>query len=338
MGAQFHDQGERRGTMLRTSFCDLVEIEHPIMQAAIPPATSPELVAAVSNAGGLGSLAAALETVESFRQKLTRLKEMTNRPFAVNHVMPLFNEEMFQLTLDARPAVISLALGDPADLVDRAHRAGAKVLHQVHTVEQARRARELGVDAIIAQGSEAGGQGPVLGVGAMALIPQVVDAVRPLPVLAAGGIADGRGLAAALALGAQGVNIGTRFLATPEASIHETWKQAILTARSEDVVRFEAWSEIMPGGGSGLYDVVPRAIRTPFIDSWRGQASEAARTVETARGEVMTALREGRIHEVVPFTGQSAGLVRDILPASEVVRAMVAEAEQALRNAAGLLA
>jgi enoyl-[acyl-carrier protein] reductase II len=324
--------------MLRTSFTELLGIEHPIVQAAIPPATSPELVAAVSNAGGLGSLATALESVATFRDKLTRVQQLTSRPFAVNHVLQMLNEEMFELTLQARPAVISFALGDPGDLVERAHQVGAKVLHQVHTVEQARKAKDCGVDAVIAQGSEAGGQGPVLGVGALALIPQVVDAVAPIPVLAAGGIADGRGLASVLVLGAQGVNIGTRFLATPEASIHEDWKQGILHAESEDVIRFEPWKTIMPATGSDLYDVVPRVLRTTFIDRWREQPEEAERQAEKLRGDLMTAVREGRIHEVVPFTGQTAGLIHDILPAADLVRMIVAEAEQALGGANKLIA
>jgi enoyl-[acyl-carrier protein] reductase II len=174
------------------------------------------------------------------------VRELTKRPFAVNHVVPLLDEEAFEATLEAEPAVISLALGDPADLLERAHAAGAKVVHQVHTVEQALRVADLGVDAIIAQGSEAGGQGLALGVGAMALVPQVADAVDPIPVLAAGGVADGRGLAAALVLGAQGANVGTRFLASHEASADEAWKQSILEARSQDAVRFEAWKEISP--------------------------------------------------------------------------------------------
>ncbi len=179
--------------MLRTPICDLLGIEVPIIQAAIWPATAPELVAAVSEAGGLGSVGSVFESAESTERQIERVRELTERPFAVNHVVPLLDEEAFEATLEAQPAVVSLALGDPGDLVERAHAAGAKVIHQVHTVGQARRVVELGVDAIIAQGSEAGGQGMPLGVGAMALIPQVVDAMVPVPVLAAGGVADGRG-------------------------------------------------------------------------------------------------------------------------------------------------
>jgi enoyl-[acyl-carrier protein] reductase II len=236
--------------MLRTPVCDLLGMEVPIMQAAIWPATDPKLVAAVSEAGGLGSIGAVFESAESVKRQIACVRELTPRPFAVNHVVPLLDEAVFRATLEAKPTVISFALGYPGgDLVKRAHDAGAKVIHQIHTVGQAREAAELGVDAIIAQGSEAGGQGMALGVGAMALLPQVADAVDPIPVLAAGGVADGRGLAAALVLGAQGANVGTRFLASEEASAEEGWKRTILQSESEDIVRFEAWEGIFPPAG-----------------------------------------------------------------------------------------
>jgi nitronate monooxygenase/enoyl-[acyl-carrier protein] reductase II len=306
------------------------------MQAAIWPATSAELVAAVSETGGLGSIGSVFESAETVEKQIARVRELSDRPFAVNHVVPLLDEEAFEATLEARPAVISLALGDPGELVDRAHAAGAKVVHQVHTVEQARRAAELGVDAIIAQGSEAGGQGMALGVGAMALIPQVVDAVVPIPVLAAGGVADGRGLAAALVLGAQGANVGTRFLASEEASADDKWKQAILHTESEEVVRFEVFNEILPSRSDRAYETVPRVMRTVFVEEWQGRPEAARRESERLRAELMSAIKERRPHELLPFTGQTAGIIRDILPAAEIVRKMVAEAEQALERAATL--
>jgi nitronate monooxygenase/enoyl-[acyl-carrier protein] reductase II len=307
------------------------------MQAAIWPATSPELVAAVSEAGGLGSVGSVFETAESVQGQIARVREMTQRPFAVNHVVPLLDEEAFEATLEAKPAVISLALGDPADLVERAHAVGTKVIHQVHTVEQALRVSELGVDVIIAQGSEAGGQGMALGLGAMALVPQVADAVDPIPVLAAGGVADGRGLAAALVLGAQGANVGTRFLASHEASADEGWKQAILEAQSEDAVRFEAWKEIFPPAGEGAYETVPRVMRTSFVEEWQRRPEEARKEAERLRGELMSVVRERRPHELVPFTGQTAGMINEVLPAGEIVRGMVSEAEEALRRTSRFL-
>jgi enoyl-[acyl-carrier protein] reductase II len=323
--------------MLRTPVCDLLGIEVPIMQAAIWPATSPELVAAVSEAGGLGSVGSVFESAESVQKQIARVRELTKRPFAVNHVVPLLDEEAFEATLEAEPAVISLALGDPADLLERAHAAGAKVVHQVHTVEQALRVADLGVDAIIAQGSEAGGQGLALGVGAMALVPQVADAVDPIPVLAAGGVADGRGLAAALVLGAQGANVGTRFLASHEASADEAWKQSIREARAPDAVRFEAWKEIFPPADKGAYETVPRVMRTSFVEEWQRRPEEVRREAQRLRGELMSVVRERKPHELVPFTGQTAGMIHDVLAASEIVREMVSKAEEALRRTSQLL-
>ena len=203
--------------MLRTRFCELFDIEAPILQVAIWPATAPELVAAVSNAGGLGSVGAVFGRADHVRGQIERVRQLTDRPFVVNHVVPLLDHKAFEATLEARPAAISFALGNPGGLVERVRLAGAKAIHQVHTVGQGREAAELGVDVIIAQGSEAGGQGMAAGVCALALVPEVADAMAPIPVLAAGGVADGRGLAAALTLGAAGANVGTRFLASQEA-------------------------------------------------------------------------------------------------------------------------
>jgi nitronate monooxygenase/enoyl-[acyl-carrier protein] reductase II len=316
--------------VLRTPFCELLDIEAPILQAAIWPATSPELVAAVSEAGAIGTIAGIFSTADSITEQIERVRAVTDRPFVVNHVVPTLDDDAFQATLEARPAAVSLALGDPGGLVERAHAAGAKVIQQVHNVEQAREAAALGVDVVIAQGSEAGGQGMAGGPGLMALVPQVVDSVAPTPVLAAGGIADGRGLAAALVLGAAGANVGTRFLASEEASTHESWKRRIVEAESEQTVRFETWGAIMPPPPPGAYEVVPRVIRTEFVGEWESRAGDAAAEAERLRGEIMDAVTGGRMHELVPFSGQSVGLIRDVRPAAKIVKSLVAEAERAL--------
>lgn len=321
--------------MLRTPLCDLLGIEFPVIQAGMGLFTVAELVAAVCNAGGLGSLGASQRPVDDLRRQLALTRTLTDRPFAVNHLVPTLNEEAFALTLEAQPPIISLALGDPGDLVKRAHDVGILVIQQVHTVKHARQAAEREVDVIIAQGGEAGGFGGM--VAALALLPQVVDAVRPIPVVAAGGIADGRGLAAALVLGAQGVNIGTRFLASVEAPISAGWKQAILAAESEDVVKVEVWNDIIPLPGGGGYGTVPRALRTPFIEEWQQRRNDAKQEAERLQSEVITALQQGRFHEIVPFAGQTAGLIREILPAGEIVRRIVTEAEEALKRATQLL-
>jgi len=332
--------------MLHTRLCDLFRIEFPVIQAGMGVFTSAELVAAVSNAGGLGSLGTGLRPVESLRselllrppaslkEELPRIRQLTNRPFAVNYTLAQPNEEIFGLILEAKPPVISFALGDPGGLVKRAHAVGSLVMHQVTTVQQARQAAERSVDVIIAQGTEAGGFGGI--VAALALIPQVVDAVSPIPVVAAGGIADGRGLAAALVLGAQGINIGTRFLASVEAPVSGTWKQAIIAAESEDAIKVEVWNDIFPRGPAA-YDTVPRSIRTPFIEKWQKSREEAKKEAERLRAEVISAIQQGKMEEFIPWAGQTAGLVCDILPAAEIVKKIVTEAEYVLRQAPKLV-
>jgi enoyl-[acyl-carrier protein] reductase II len=243
--------------MLQTPLCTLLGIEFPIIQAGMGVFTSAELAAAVSNAGGLGSVGTFLRPVEDLPRQLARLRELTSRPFAINHLVPALDEGAFAHTLAARPPVIVLALGDPGDLVQRAHGLGSLGSPLVTTVPQACEAAARGVDVIIAQGGEAGGYGGTI--ATFTLLPQVVDAVRPLPVVAAGGIADGRGLAAALVLGAAGVNIGTRFLASVEAPIPLGWKHRIVEAEAQDTVKVEVWNDISPVPGSrGVWYRHPR--------------------------------------------------------------------------------
>jgi nitronate monooxygenase/enoyl-[acyl-carrier protein] reductase II len=191
------------------------------------------------------------------------------------------------------------------------------------------------VDIVIAQGGEAGGFGQ--SVASMPLVPQVVDAVRPLPVLASGGIADGRGIAAALLLGAEGVNLGTRFLASVEAPVSEAWKRAIVSAQSEDAVKVNFWNDVMPQPGRGGYGTIPRAIRTSFWDRWAPHQAEAAQRADEIRAELGAALSQGRFDEYVPFAGETAGLIRDVLPVAEIVRRLVEETTETLGRASALL-
>jgi enoyl-[acyl-carrier protein] reductase II len=319
---------------LHTQVCELLGIEFPVIQAGMGLCTTAELVAAVSNAGGLGSLGAGMWSPEDLRKQLAWTHELTQRPFAVNYGVPMLNEEAFALTLAAKPSLISFALSEPGDFVKRAHDAGSLVMHQVTTVQQARQAAERSVDVIVAQGSEAGAFGGT--VAGLPLIPQVVDAVSPIPVVAAGGIADGRGLAAALVLGAQGINIGTRFLASTEAPISTGWKQAILAAESEDAIQVEVWNDFL-ASVSGAYGTVPRALSSPFIEAWRHRRDDAKREAERLRGEVMAAIRQGRLGDLLPCAGQTVGMIREILPAAEIVRRIVVEAEEALKRATSLL-
>ena len=318
--------------MLNTSLCKRVGIEHPVIQASLGPWTSVELSAAVSNAGGLGSIGTALKSASEVEQLLSRMDELTDRPFALNHTMRPFDEEVFALSLEARPAVTSMAIGFSREVIERTKETGSLFMQQVHTVSQAIEAAEAGADLIIAQGSEAGGfSGQV---STMALVPQVVDAVGDVPVIAAGGIADGRGLAAALVLGAQAVNIGTRFVASDEVQVSPDWKQAIVSAASEDAVKVEFAADVFPPTGPGGYQTLPRALRTPFIDEGNSDRERVKRDGRQLGAEMVGAVREGRGHEYVPFTGQTAGMIHEIRPAADIVRDMVADAEAALERSA----
>jgi nitronate monooxygenase/enoyl-[acyl-carrier protein] reductase II len=321
--------------MLHTPICDLIGIKYPIIQAGMGPFTSAELVAAVSNAGALGSLGTGASTTKRVKEQLAKTRELTNRPFAVNLTLSpaLPDAEIFEHILQVKPRVISLALGNPKEYVKHVHDEGILVMHQVTTVQQAYQAAECGVDIIIAQGSEAGGFGGTI--AGFVLIPQVVDAVSPVPVIAAGGVADGRGLAAALVLGAQGVNIGTRFLASVEAPISESWKQAILAAESQDAIKVEFWTDLFPVSGQA-YQTIPRALSSPFIMEWQNRRDIVKEEAKRLQAGVISAIEQERFGELFPFTGQTAGQIKEILPAAEIVLRLVNEAEAALLNIAQL--
>jgi enoyl-[acyl-carrier protein] reductase II len=321
--------------MLRTRICDLLGIEVPIIQAGMGVYTTAELAAAVSNAGGLGSIGVSGRSPTELREVIARTRDLTDRPFAINHNLLSFNPEAFDITLQVKPALVSFAFAEPADLVERAHEAGILVMDQVLTVRQAVRSAQAGVDIVNAQGNEAGGFGGL--VGTLILVPQVVDAVRPLPVVASGGIADGRGLAAALVLGAHGANIGTRFLLSPEARISDGHRRGILAAQSEETVRVDVWADIMPSR-PGDYGSIPRALHSPFIDLWQDHREEARVEAHRLRTEITNSMHERRFHELFPLVGETAGLLHDVLPAAEIVRRLVDEARQALDQGAQLAA
>ncbi len=318
--------------MIHTRLCDLLKIEHPIIQPGMGPWTSAELVAAVSNAGGLGILGMSGRPLEESASELRKIQSMTNRPFGVNWVVTNYPEGAIELAKEFKVPLISSALADPGDFVQRAHDFGALYMHQVHSRRQAIQAKERGVDVIIAQGSEAGGFG--LWVSTLPLVPQVVDAVKPVPVVAAGGIADGRGLAAALVLGAEGVSMGTRFLASVEAPIREDWKRAILSSESEDAVKADFFGELFPPRAPG-YGAVPRVLSTDFVTKYRDKET-LKKDTDKIRGELMPLMSKSAkaIDIYFPFTGQTTGLIRDILPAGEIVKRIVSEARTYLDRAA----
>ncbi len=345
---------------LRTPICDQLGIDYPIFAAGMGGVTLAPLTGAVSAAGGFGVLGATFLTPEELRREIAEVQRITDKPFGVDLLIPndippdveqveippfpefladLLPEveglpgtnppaltlelarAQVEVTLDARVPVLVSALGTPEWLVQEAHAAGTQVMSMAGSVRHARKLDELGVDAIIAQGSEAGGH--VGTVTTMVLVPEVVDAVRT-PVLAAGGISDGRGVAASLMLGAQGAWIGTRFIATEEATTHENHKRGILEAGENGTVV------------SRTYTGKPsRILRNEYTERWKGHEDEVLPMpwqriwVEKL---VTPARAAGMVHLANFPTGQVAGRITDLPPAAKVVQQMVAEAQEALNR------
>lgn len=319
--------------MLHTPVCDVLGIAHPICQAGMASNVSPELVAAVSKAGGLGVLGGLSRTAEVLRPLVRATRELCDgRPYAVNHVVQFIDDGAFEACLEEGVPVYSFSWGNPAHRVRRAHEAGAKVICQVTSVAELRPILDAGADVIVAQGTEAGGHSGF--VPLLALLSAVVGAAGSVPVLAAGGIVDGKGLAAVLALGAAGAWIGTRFLATPEADIRPSWKRAIVEAGPEDTVHSLAfdtlWGRDWPGSGV-------RAIKNRFTDEWDGRERELLQNVLAVRERVWQAEREDDPTLTGLLAGAGVGGIRDVRPAADVVRDIVAEAEATIDGLARLV-
>ncbi len=322
---------------MRTPFCRQLGISYPIIQAPIGSATTPALAAAVSNAGGLGMLALSWRSPDQIRSLIRATRRLTRRPFGANLVLAWDQQERLATILDEGIRIISLAWGDPAPYIPVAHRAQATVLCTTGSVAEAVQARNAGADAIVAQGWEAGGH--VCGeVSTMVLVPAVCDAIDPTPVVAAGGIADGRGLAAALVLGAQAGWMGTRFLASDEAELHPIYRNRILAAAETDTV----YSMLFD---LGWPDAPHRTLRNETVARWEAAGRPAA-PGRPGEGDVV-AQTDGRpVHryeDAIPllttsgdpgalalYAGQSAGLVREALPAAGIVQLILAEARKTL--------
>jgi NAD(P)H-dependent flavin oxidoreductase YrpB (nitropropane dioxygenase family) len=317
---------------LSTRVTRLLGIQQPIIQAGMSVHTSPELVAAVSNAGGLGLVGSVFREPDDLAAVVRAVRDLTDRPFGANVVLAEPWETYLEILLTLGVPAISTSWGDPAPVVERAHAAGAAVMHQVETVAEVAGAVAAGVDIIVAQGGDGGGH--VGHVGTMALVPAVVDAAGGVPVVAAGGIADGRGLAAALLLGADGVLVGTRFLATVESPVPMGWKRALLAANPED-----AWQTNLPDilDEHAWPGATVRVLANRPVRDWHGQEAAIATNREQLLAGVDHAWQADDAEGYFLYAGQSAGLVHEIVPAGEVVGRMVAEAEAALRGMGSLL-
>ena len=342
------------GQELRTPLCREFGIEYPVFNAGIGMAAGPELAAAVSNAGGFGVVGASAYLPEQIPGLVARTRKLTDRPFGLNIIIAEDNapsatdddrtllHQQISAAIDVEVAALVLFWGDPGPYVKAAHDKGVKLLIQVGSVEEARAAATTGVDAVIAQGVEAGGH--VRGMTSIwTLIPAVVEAIKPMPVLASGGIGDGAGLARALQLGAQGVSLGTRFIASNEANVHPAYQQRILKATAADTVHNYVYD-------IGWPDAPSRTIRNKTISEWEaaGRPPSGQRPGEgtsigkrrNAQGAVMEWPRyaigvatpdfDGDIEYAPLWAGESCSVINDVKPAAEIVADLVRDAQAAL--------
>ncbi len=314
-------------TPLHTPICDRLGIQYPVFLAGMGGVSMAPLVAAVSNAGGLGIMGAATLGPAELREEIQKTRDLTDKPFAVDLLAPIPDRIRPQIEVlfeeDIRIFVAGLAV--PAEFIEEMHRREMIVMVMCGKVRHAQKAEAAGADIVAAQGTEAGGHTGE--VGGISLVPQVVDAVS-IPVIAAGGLADGRGLVAALALGAQGAIFGTRFIASPEAQAAPGYREAIVKAGDDETMRTRCYT-----------GKPARTIRTQYAEEWERKADQIQPFPMQAAISVQNRVMDymGRTNHFDPQNtfqpaGQSAGLVHEIKPAGEILKDMVDEAEQVIRE------
>ncbi len=314
---------------LHTAFTELAGVQHPVVLAPMGGCAGGALAAAVSNAGGLGLVGGGRADLEWCQEQVSLLAERTDRPWGIGFLTWALSQPTLEGILERGPAAVMLSFGDPGPFAGTVLQAGVLLVIQVTDLEEARRAVDVGADVVVAQGTEAGGHGGRR--STLPFVPAVVDMVAPAPVLAAGGIADGRGLAAALALGAGGALVGTRFEASQESLVGPEVVKAIVEGTGDETLRSgvldialgNSWPARYPG----------RSLRNPFLDQWRGREDELA-----LDQEALTGYRAGVSHgdpSLQPvWAGEAVDLIDDVPPAGDIVAQLVQGAEQVLRSLA----
>ncbi len=306
---------------LRTRLTTLLGIEHPIIQGGMAWTATWELVAAVSNAGGIGVIGAGHMPTDLLREQIRRAKLATDKPFGVNLMLLTPHiDDIVTMVLEERPAMVTTGAGNPSKYIAALKEAGIKVLPIAPSVALARRMESMGADAIIGEGMEAGGH--IGELTTMVLVPQLVDAVS-IPVIAAGGIADGRGVAAAFALGAEGVQVGTRFMCATECTIHDSVKERVIKAKDRDT---------MVTGMSTGHPVRVLKNRLAKQIQELDRANKPAEIEALGAGKLALCMRDGDIEYGSLMAGQCAAMVGDVRPAAEIVADLVSGAEAVIAS------
>jgi len=316
--------------MLSTRLNALLGIDYPVLNAPMSGTATADLAAAVSQAGGFGMLGGtSAGGADWLREQIHAVRAMTDRPFGVGFISSFPGvDDLVQVALDERVAAINHSFADPTPYVEPAHARGVRIFAQVQTVAQATRAAHAGVDVVIAQGTEAGGHTGQA--GSLALLPAVVDAVGDIPVVAAGGIGDGRGFAAVLLLGATGCWLGTRFVASKEWAGGEREQQAVLAASADDTVRTNVYDQVR--GATFPEGIADRVLRNPFNSTWDGRTDEIAARRSNLRRELEAAGERNDPEVVDVSAGVAVGLITTAEPAGDIVRTIVADAERIMRE------
>ncbi len=313
---------------MQTSFTEALGVQHPVALAPMAGSAGGALAAAVSNGGGLGLVGGGRGNRDWVARELAVVAGRTDNPWGIGFLTWAVDIDTVAWALEHRPAAVMLSFGDPRPLAGRIRDAGATLIVQVTDVDEAKQALDVGADVIVAQGSEAGGHGGRR--ATLPFVPVVVDLATPTPVLAAGGIADGRGLAAVLALGAAGGLIGTRFQASQEALVRPEVTKALVAGRGGDTERSRILD--IAGGANWPHAYTGRALRNPFLDRWRDRESELAGDGATRQAYAEAAAR-GDMDVLPVWAGEGLDLITDVPPASDIVANLVATAEHALAHA-----
>lgn len=321
--------------MIHTQLCDLLGIDHPILNAPMSGTATAALAVAVSSAGGFGMIGGTSGGGPDWlRAQIRAARARTGRPFGVGFISSFPHvDDLVQVALDEQVAVINHSFADPTPYVAAAHARGVRVFAQVQSLAQAQRAAKAGVDAIIAQGTEAGGHTGMA--GTLALVPAVVDSVGDIPVVAAGGIADGRGLAAVLMLGAAGASLGTRFVASEEWGGGAWEQQAVVAASTDDTIRTSVYDQVR--GATFPADIADRVLRNRFNTTWDGRTTAISEHRAALQHELERAANAHDTDVVDISAGLAVGLIHSLEPAGGIVQRIVAEAEQVLRQRSAAL-
>lgn len=313
--------------MNNNRICKLLKTKYPLIQGGMAWVADASLAAAVSNGGGLGLIAGGSMPPDLLREQIRKARELTDKPFGVNiMLMSPFAADLAQVVIEEKVDVVTTGAGSPGKFIEGWKAAGIVVIPVVASVAYAKRMENLGADAVVAEGTEAGGH--IGDLTTMVLVPQIVDAVS-IPVIAAGGIADGRGVAAAMMLGAEGVQVGTRFLVSDECNIHEYYKQLVLKARDID-------TQVTGRSGGHPVRTLKNKLSRKLLDLEKNGATfEELESITV--GSLRKAVQDGDKDEGSFMAGQSAGLVRSCQPAAEIIVELFDQANELMRRSAEVL-